>query len=428
MEDGDLGAAMLGSERAVPTSRLGRLLGTGRSAIGLASTALGRRDGSVDLAAMTRLTSRLGELKGVAMKMGQVLSFIDPSMPAETRGLLSLLQRQAPASETEAIAEVVRGAFGAFGEELLAAMDPRPFAVASIGQVHRAKLPDIGEVAIKVRHPGIERALEADFAAARAGLGIANTLLFGAASDAAGFMDEARAAMLGECDFRQEASSQRAFAEWFADDDTLIIPRVVDAWSAEAVLTTAWEPGLTLEQFVAGGPSQAERDRAGRALFCAAVGGFHGLGLLHADPHPGNFAFRDGRVVLYDFGCVRRFAPEHTRAFATMARALRDGDRRGLVGAAQDFGFRVRSAAQEALLERFARGFFAPLLVRGPSTIPPDGAFEATQMLKDKRAMMKLGLPPHLLFVLRLRFGLYAVLSQLGACQDWGALEEAAAA
>jgi predicted unusual protein kinase regulating ubiquinone biosynthesis (AarF/ABC1/UbiB family) len=154
------------------------------------------------------------------------------------------------------------------------------------------------------------------------------------------------------------------------------------------------------------------------------VGGFHELGLLYADPHPGNFAFRaGGQVVVYDFGCVRGFERRHTQAFAQMALSLRDGRRDSLLRAARDFGFGIDGPVQEATFERFARSFFAPMLVRGPSVIPPDGAVETAQMLRDKRALAALRVPGHLVFLLRLRFGLYAVLAVLGARADWGALE-----
>lgn len=410
-------------ERKVSTSRLGRLVSTGRSAVGLASTMLRGRQGTVDLAGIERLVERLGELRGLEMKVGQIASFIDPSLPAEARALLGRLQREAVASEAAAVRATIEAAFGARAPVLLAGLDPRPVAVASIGQVHRASLPGYGDLAVKVRHPGIEQALSADFSTAVGGVGFANALTFGMATDARALIDEARTAMLDECDFAKEAAYQREFGAWLANDPVLIVPEVIDAWSTEAVLTTRWEPGLTLEQFLATNPTQAQRDEAGRALFGASVGGFHHLGLLHADPHPGNFAFRDGRVVLYDFGCVRRFSREHTGAFAAMARALRDGDRPGLLEAAARFGFRVTGEAQVASFERFARAFFAPMLVRGPSVIPPDGAFEVSEVMKDKLAMAKLGLPRHLLFLLRLRFGLYAVLSRLGARLEWGALE-----
>jgi predicted unusual protein kinase regulating ubiquinone biosynthesis (AarF/ABC1/UbiB family) len=414
---------LMEGEKAVSTSRLGRLFNTGRSAVGLARTMLGSREGEVDLEALRRLTRRLGELKGMGMKVGQMMSFIDPSLPPELRDLLSLLQRQAPASEAAAVRQAVVDAFGARAEVLLAAMDPKPFSVASIGQVHRATLPGFGPLAVKVLHPGIERALENDFATAFGGLGLANALLLGAAHDAKGMAEEVRAAVLAECDFAQEAAYQREYSAWLAGDDTLIVPEVIDAWSSGTVLTTRWEPGDPLEVFLARNPSQAERDRAGAALFRASVRGFHERGLLHGDPHPGNYAFREGRVVLYDFGCVRRYTRAQTQAFADMAAALRAHDRPGMMEAAQQFGFRVSTDEQAVLLDRFARSFFAPMLVTGPSVMPADGAFEAKQMMKDKFALMKLGLPPHLLFLLRLRFGLYAVLSRLGARCDWGALE-----
>ncbi len=414
---------LMEGEKAVSTSRLGRLFDTGRSAAGLARTMLGRRDGEVDLEAMQKLTRRLGELKGMGMKMGQILSFIDPSMPPEMRSLLAVLQRQAPASEAAAVRQTVVDAFGARAEVLLAGMDPRPFSVASIGQVHRARLSGYGELVVKVLHPGIKRALENDFAVALGGLGLANTLLLGAAGNARGIAEEARAAVLAECDFVQEAAHQRAYFTWLAGDDTLVVPEVIDAWSSSAVLTSRWEPGDSLEEFLARSPSQAERDRAGAALFRASVRGFHELGLLHGDPHPGNFAFRDGKVVLYDFGCVRRFSLEHRESFAAMAEALRRGDRASMMKAAKQFGFKPAGAEAEVLLEKFARSFFAPMLREGPSVMPADGAFEAKQMMKDKLALMKLGLPPHILFLLRLRFGLYAVLARIGARCDWAQLE-----
>jgi len=284
------------------------------------------------------------------------------------------------------------------------------------------------ELVVKVRHTGIEAALSADFGNALGGVSVANTVLLGMASDAKGMVEEGRATMLAECDFAREAAHQRAFRQWLAPRGDVLVPEVIDAWSSNAVLTSRFEPGETLETFLATDPPQAVRDRFGRALFEVMVGGFHELGLLYADPHPGNFAFRGEQVVVYDFGCVRAFSLEQSQAFAAMAAALEGGDRAALLDAARRFGFRVEGVEREALLERFARSFFAPMLVRGPSVIPPEGAIEASQLVRDKRALAKLGLPPAMLFLLRLRFGLYAVLSQVGARADWGALEREAAA
>lgn len=420
----EFGSKLRGQEKAVPTGGLSRLWRSGRSAFDLASTVLRRGDPEVEV--LEQLTSRLGELKGVGMKMGQILSFIDPSLPPRTRQVLSVLQRNAPASEWGAVQEVVRNAFGARADTLLATMERKPFSVASIGQVHRARLGH-DEVVVKVRHPGIDKALGADFSAALGGLGLANTVLFGLAGGAKELLEECRSTFLSECDFGREARHQQNFREWLSHSG-VVVPEVVEAWSSEAVLTTRYEPGEHLEAFLARNPTQAQRDTVGTRLFEVMVGGFHELGLLYADPHPGNFAFRgEDSVVVYDFGCVRRYEARHTRAFSAMATALREGQRSDLLRAARDFGFGLQDAEREAVFERFARSFFAPMLVRGTNAIPPDGAVEASQMMRDKRALAKLGLPPHLLFLLRLRFGLYAVLSSLGARADWGALETACA-
>lgn len=431
MKQEDLGLRLRSREKAVSTSRVGRLFQTGRSALGLASTVLRRAapggEAELDLASreLEALAARLGELKGVGMKMGQILSFIDPSLPPETRRILAVLQRSAAATPFASVERELREAFGARAEVLLSGLEREPFSVASIGQVHRAQVG--GEnLVTKVRHAGIAAALEADFAAARGGLGVANTLLFGLASGARELVLECRSTLLSECDLAREAEHQRAFRRWLGGSSRVVVPEVIDAWSSEAVLTTRYEPGETLEQLLARSPTQAERDAAGESLFRVMVGGFHELGLLYADPHPGNFAFRrGGQVVVYDFGCVRRFERRHTRAFSAMASALRDGDRGALLSAARAFGFAIDGAAREETFERFARSFFSPMLTRGPSVITPDGAFEASQMMRDKRALAKLGLPAHLLFLLRLRFGLYAVLAALGARADWGALESA---
>lgn len=412
----------------VQTSRLGRLVSNGRAAVGLASTMLLRRGAGPSLDGLERLTERLGELKGLGMKLGQIFSYVDPSLPPEARQLLATLQTQAPASPFEAVERALREAFGPRAEAMLALLDRAPVAVASIAQVHRATLPDVGPVAVKVRHPGIVQALEADFASARASVKVADVALLGLATAAVEHVAEVQDVMLAECDFTREAEHQRRFAAWLAADPTLVVPAVVDAWCSAAVLTTRWEPGEDLDAFLARGPTAAERARAAEALFRASVGGLYALGLLSADPHPGNFAFREGRVVLYDFGCVRRFEPDVVRALADLVAALRRDDHAALVEAGRRFGFEVGTPDKVELLTRFARAFFQPMLARGPSAIPQDGPVALGQLMADKLALARLGLPRHALFLLRLRFGLYAVLARLGATLDWGALEEGLAA
>ncbi len=387
----------------------------------MASAVLGDR--AIDPVAIAALTASLGELKGVAMKAGQILSYIDHTLPEEMRSVLAVLQTQAVPSVMADVENTILDAFGPEGWTLLAAIDPTPAAVASIGQVHRGVLPDHREVAVKVRHPGITDALRADFK--NAGIGALFSRMMPGGSSVRGMIAEARTAMLEECDFVLEASRQRAFHTWYAGHPTIVVPATIDAWCGEAVLTTAWTPGRDLDSFVASAPSQAARNRIGAALFELFVGALYRHGSFHADPHPGNFAILDdGRLAIYDFGCVRRFEPTLVRALAALSAAVRADDPVAIDRALVGIGATPPSrASSRDHVRTLLRGFFAPLLATGAHPIDPGGTLAARELLHDKRALLGLSLPGSLLFLLRLRFGLYAVLARLGAVADWAELE-----
>ena len=417
----ELRAELLASEAAVPTSGLGRLWQTGRSALGVGSLLRGRGE-AVDPTAVRAIVQRLGGLKGVAMKMGQMLGYIDQGVPEELRGMFSLLQTAAPGTGFDGVAAALREALGERAEALLADLERTPVAVASIGQVHRGRLPDGTAVAVKVRHPGVEEALTADFRTAKIGKLFAAAL---GASSITGMIEEARSAFLEECDFPLEARRQQHFGRLFADDPDIEIPEVEVGWSAGRVLVTRWTPGRSLAEFLASAPDQSQRDVVGAALFRFWMRTLYRDGLFHGDPHPGNFAIRpDGRVVIYDFGCVRSFAPGLRRGFAALAAATRDDDPAAIVAAITALGGRApRDGRSQAHLRELLRSFFGPLLRPGARRIAGDEGLGARNLMRDKRAIIGLQLPARLLFLFRLRFGLYAVLSQLQAEVDWAGLE-----
>jgi predicted unusual protein kinase regulating ubiquinone biosynthesis (AarF/ABC1/UbiB family) len=403
-------------ERRVPTSRLGRLFRTGANVGAMASAVLSRED--VDLDGVMKFVRGLGELKGVGMKAGQLLSYIDPTLPAELRDALALLQTTSAASPWASVEATIRTALGERADQLLHNLDRAPIAVASIGQVHRARIDGV-DVAVKVRHEGIVEALRSDFAAA--GVGSAFTRMFvpGAANSVKSMVAEAREAMLEECDFGLEAARQRRFATRFAQHDVLRIPDVRDAWCGDAVLTTRFMGGASLDAALE--RPQHVRDRFGAALFELYLGTLYRHGEFHADPHPGNYAFTtDDRVVVYDFGCVRTFDDATVDGLRALLCAVRSDDRRALRSALEQLG---ATPTDDERIRALLRGFFAPLLVKGPHRIEPGDAIEARAMFRDKRTLMKLALPGKLLFLLRIRFGLYSVLARLGSVADWAALE-----
>lgn len=424
-------ARLLDTERPVPTSSFARLWRTGRSALPLMAATLGTRlrgrSGGLsgaDVEDITLLVERLGELKGVAMKLGQILSYIDPTLPPELSRLLGLLQTAAPASPFSTVEKTLREAFGARAEELLVGLERAPCAVASIGQVHRGKIGGV-DVAVKVRHPGIEEALQKDFSAASIGPLMARLLAPSAGASVKDAVEEAKTAMLEECNFSLEARRQSQFEAWFRGHPTLRVPAVLEPWCSEKVLTTMWSPGLSLDEWLSRGPSQDERDRAGAALFELYFSPLYRHGAFHADPHPGNYAFgEDGSVIVYDFGCVRSFDPLAVKAFARLCCAVRSGDDGAIAEAFGELGAKVPSDEKaRAVLHEMLRGFFAPLIRPGVHPIEPGPGFNTKTLMSDKKALMNLSIPGKLLFLLRIRFGLYAVLARTRAVADWATLE-----
>jgi predicted unusual protein kinase regulating ubiquinone biosynthesis (AarF/ABC1/UbiB family) len=319
----------------VPTSALGRLRRTAGAALRAGVGALRSRHGENDASGLSaldpedvaRLVLSLGELKGIAMKVGQMLSYIDTTMPSETRRLLAVLQVRSQPTAFNEIESTLRADLPADrAEPLLATLEREPVATASIGQVHRARLPDGTRVAVKVRHPGIEQAIRADFRSAGVGKRFAGMLAPGA--DITEIVAEAEARFLEECNYALEATRQQRFAELYASHPVLAVPSVHPAWSAARVLTTTWWSGVGFEAFLSRDPSAAERDRIGRALYDFYVGTLYAHAIFNADPHPGNLLFPgDGRVVVLDYflrsrSCELRIANQLRLAVSRILQAL----------------------------------------------------------------------------------------------------------
>jgi predicted unusual protein kinase regulating ubiquinone biosynthesis (AarF/ABC1/UbiB family) len=412
----------------VPTGALARLGRTARVGIRAATQAVMARGrggaagiGSLSPEALSELVVSLGELKGVAMKMGQILSYLDLSLVPEARRLLSVLQVQSQATPIAEIEQTIRDDLGAEAPELVACLERDPVASASIGQVYRATLPDGSRVAVKVRHPGIAEAIQADFRSAALGRVLGSLVYPG--GEVQEVIDEARERFSEECDYALEARRQARFAELYAEDPDITVPRVRFAWCGPRVLTTDWHEGVGLDAFVADAPPEV-RDRAGRALYRFYVGTLYTHGLFNADPHPGNLLFApDGAVTILDHGCVREFDRETVRALVRLSRAVRRDDNQATLAALSDIGM-PRPSRGFDVTRTLLRGFYAPLLASGPHRIEADRAIEAQAVLRSKRALLRMRLPGRLLFLFRIRFGLHAVLARLGAEADWAALEE----
>jgi predicted unusual protein kinase regulating ubiquinone biosynthesis (AarF/ABC1/UbiB family) len=254
------------------------------------------------------IANTLGELKGAAMKLGQMASLAADLMPKELASALQTLQREAPPVPFSVIEQQIQSEFDQPIERLFEHFEPQPFAAASIGQVHRARV-DGQEVICKVQYPGVDAAVDSDMRHLKLAL-LASGLLRVEKKALDAVFNEISQRMHEELDYCNESDNVRAFRAFHKRHPFVRIPEVIGHRSAKRVLTLAYEPGDHVRQLDARGYEQAERDRCGLHLWLAMESQIYDFGAVHADPNPANFAFkRDGTVIMYDFGCVKRLAP-----------------------------------------------------------------------------------------------------------------------
>lgn len=402
------------SDDSLPTSlrrrarHARRLVGAG-ARFGLRR--LVRRD-EADADALGRaLVGELDTLKGMAMKVGQILSYMDGVIPAQTQTHLARLQRGARPHPWPEMRAVIESSLGATINDLYDQIDPEPVAAASIGQVHRARI-DSQNVAVKVQYPGIRDSFEADVRQLRRLSALAG---LGTRVDGQAIVDDLRDRLIEECDYLHEARWQSWFADRFADDPSIRIPSVVPERSTDVVLTTRWHDGLTLEQrLIQGGPEA--RQHAARTLARMAWTSLFALGVINADPHPGNQLFCDGAVVFLDFGCVRQFGSVWLQATRSELRAVLDGDRAafreallrsGQVPRPKRFDFDAHWAMQRHLWQPYLSDTFRFT----PDWLRAGAAFTGP----GNANLRQLAIAPEWVWLSRLQWGLHAVLVRLGA-------------
>jgi predicted unusual protein kinase regulating ubiquinone biosynthesis (AarF/ABC1/UbiB family) len=315
----------------------------GRAALGLGKRIGGKPAETVALEIQQRTAEQifkvLGELKGGAMKLGQALSIFEAALPPEIvgpyRATLTRLQDAAPPMPATTVHRVLAEQLGDDWRDNFVSFDDRPTAAASIGQVHRAVWHDGRDVAVKIQYPGAGKALLGDFAQlARLGK-LFGVLLPGL--DIKAVLAELRERVAEELDYFREAEAQHAFASEFMDDPDFHVPDVIAA--NEMVLVTEWMDGTPLSRIIADG-TKDQRDRMGllfvRFLFCSPAR----AGMLHADPHPGNFRMlANGKLGVLDFGAVNRLPEGYPKAFGQLTRIFNQGDMDAVVAGLRQEGF-----------------------------------------------------------------------------------------
>jgi hypothetical protein len=309
--------------------------------------------------------------------------------------------------------------------QLFAELEPEPFASASIGQVHRARLHDGTEVAVKVQHPGIEKAVEVDLSSAGSMIGFASRLV-PSALNVREIHAEIAQSFRDELDYRLEAERQTTFASFFEGEPQIHVPAVHASHSSRRVLTSELVRGLSFEE-VTQLPEERRRHYA-EVLWRFVFKAILGEGLFNADPHPGNYIFHeDGRITFLDFGCVQRLDPIMLESAREMHAAAVDGQLARFRAAAAH-GCRTRPGPYESELLDYLWYCYAPVRsapFRIDSTYVAD-VVRSTQKLKkhmlSKRANIT-PVPPGIILTNRLQFGFYSVLARLDCAVDYAALD-----
>lgn len=385
-----------------------------------------------------RLAEVLGDMKGAAMKVGQLLSFVDLDLPPDVLSAyhegLKRLRDAAPSFDAEAIAAVVREAYGAPPEEVFASFDPEPLAAASIGQVHAATLEDGREVVVKVQYPGVAEAVAADLRNAETFAPLARVL--SPNQEIRPLLDELRERITDELDYRREAQYQGAFAARYRGHPFIVVPDVVRELCRDRVLVAERVRGERFEDFV-DRASAEEQQEVGEIVFRYAFGSIGRFRLFNGDPHPGNYLVLPGderhagpRVAFLDYGSVKMFSTEDFAAMRRIEDAMSHGRRDEALAALTDVGFipRADDVDLDVVYDWF-RLYTRPVVAEQPFTFTPEFARDVLSSTTDPRGpytdvIRRLNLPPEYLLLNRIQWGLNSVLARLGASNDWRAIRD----
>ncbi|KPC79852.1 MULTISPECIES: ABC1 kinase family protein [Streptomyces] len=385
----------------------------------------------------------LGELKGGAMKLGQALSVFESALPEDVAGpyraALTKLQEAAPPMPSRTVHGVLAERLGDDWRDLFTEFEDQPSAAASIGQVHRAVWHDGRHVAVKVQYPGAGEALLSDLTQLSRFARLLGPLVPG--MDIKPLITELRDRVSEELDYELEARAQQEHAVEFADDPDVVIPAVVH--QSDQVLVTEWMEGVPLSEVIADGTTE-QRDRAGQLLSRFLFSGPARTGLLHADPHPGNFrllppaevtagdgdgdrdadGLDDGcgqwRLGVLDFGTVDRLPGGLPQTIGDALRMTLDGDADGVYAMLREDGFVKESIdlEAEAVLE-----YLLPIIEPAQAdefTFTRSWLRSQAARIADPRSPAhqlgkQLNLPPSYLLIHRVTLSTIGVLCQLGA-------------
>lgn len=368
------------------------------------------------------LAKALGGLKGPLMKVAQLVATIPDVVPPEYAAELQKLQSEAPPMGAAFVKRRMQAELGASWRERFGEFDLKPAAAASLGQVHRATTHDGAQVACKLQYPDMESAVEADISQLEILFGLHRRM--GAVIDTSEIAKEISARVREELDYRREARHVALYRQMLAETPEVRVPDVVPELSTRRLLTMGWLEGdkiLNHKQ-----ASQQVRDRISTAMFRAWWRPFSHHGVIHGDPHLGNYTVfsedgTPGGINLLDYGCIRIFPPSFVGGVVDLYRGLLEGDDARVVHAYEVWGFKGLNKELIDTLNIWARFIYGPLLEDRTRRIaegvsPAEyGRKQAFQVHSALKARGPVTVPREFVFMDRAAIGLGGVFLHLDA-------------
>jgi len=416
-------------ERASLFGELRRFARTSGAVGGIAARVTGERVFGIrtDRAAHAEdLKAILGGLKGPLMKVAQFLSTVPDALPPEYAAELEQLQANAPAMGWAFVRRRMASELGADWEKRFAAFGREAAAAASLGQVHRARLPDGTDVACKLQYPDMASTVEADLRQLRLAMAIYHRM--DNAIQQGEIYAELSERLREELDYKREASQMRLYALMLREHPDVAVPRPIEGYCTSRLLTMTWLEGRALQRRLEENPSQEERNRIARALFHAWYVPFYRYGVIHGDPHLGNYQVRaDAGVNLLDYGAIRVFQARFVRGVIDLYEAVRDRDEDKAHHAYETWGFTNLSREKMQVLNEWAAFLYEPLLQDRVRRIQEtnDPQFGRQVAERVHAGLQRTGgVKPPREFVLmdRSAIGLGGVFLRLGAELNWSRL------
>lgn len=404
------------SARLARTAKVGSNLST--AGLSFAANRFFGGDESDERAARA-LAAALGKTKGPLMKVAQILSTIPDFLPAEYASELSQLQAHAPAMGWPFVKRRMRAELGADWQDRFAEFGKEAAHAASLGQVHRARLPDGREVACKLQYPDMASAVESDVSQLKSLLGLFKRV--DGSIDANEVIVEISDRLREELDYERERKAMGLYRDMLSEKDFVHVPKPVEEVSTARLLTMEWVTGDPLVSYQEA--SQEVRNGIAERLFWTWWLPVNSYGVIHGDPHLGNYQVRDeGRGLnLLDFGCIRIFPPNFIGGVVDLYRAMRADDFDATFAAYEKWGFKNLNKDLVEILNIWASFIYGPLLEDRVRTVA-DGvapgeygrkqAFEVRKLLKEKGPLT---IPREFVFLDRAAIGLGAAYLRLGA-------------